>query len=50
MTTQKITRFALLAGAGLFSLSLASGVWAADVNKLVEDCASCHGKDGASTE
>ena len=47
---QKITRFALLAGAGLFSLSLATGVWAADVNKLVEDCANCHGKDGASTE
>jgi sulfide dehydrogenase cytochrome subunit len=50
MKMQKTTRFALLAGAGLFSLSLATGVWAADVNKLVEDCTSCHGKDGASTE
>jgi sulfide dehydrogenase cytochrome subunit len=50
MMTQKITRLALLASAGLFSLSLATGSWAADVNKLVEDCASCHGKDGASTE
>jgi len=50
MMTQKITRFALLAGAGLFSLSLATAAWAADVNKLAENCASCHGKDGASTE
>lgn len=50
MMTQKITRFALLAGAGLFSLTLATGAWAADVNKLAENCANCHGKDGASTE
>jgi cytochrome subunit of sulfide dehydrogenase len=50
MKTQKTTRFALLAGAGLFSLSLATAAWAADVNKLVENCANCHGKDGASTE
>jgi len=49
MMTQKTTRFALLAGAGLFSLSLASAVWA-DANKLAENCAGCHGKDGASTE
>lgn len=47
---QKTTRFALLAGVGLFSLFLATGAWAADVNKLVENCANCHGKDGASTE
>ena len=47
--TQKATGFVLLAGAGLFSLSLATGAWAADVNKLVENCANCHGKDGAST-
>jgi len=50
MMTQKATGFALLAGAGLFSLSLATGAWAADLNKLVENCANCHGKDGASTE
>jgi sulfide dehydrogenase cytochrome subunit len=50
MMTQKATRFALLAGAGLFSLSLTTGAWAADLNKLVENCANCHGKDGASTE
>jgi sulfide dehydrogenase cytochrome subunit len=48
--TQKTTRFAVLASAGLFSLSLATAAWAADINKLIEDCASCHGKDGASTE
>ena len=47
---QKTTGLALLAGAGLFGLSLASGAWAADVNKLVENCTGCHGKDGASTE
>ena len=45
----KTTRFVLLAGAGLFSLSLATGAWA-DANKLAEGCANCHGKDGASTE
>jgi sulfide dehydrogenase cytochrome subunit len=50
MMTKKTTRFALIAGAGLFSLSLATGAWAADVNKLAEGCANCHGKDGASTE
>ena len=49
MMTQKTTRLALLAGAGLFSLALSSGAWA-DVNKLAESCAGCHGKDGASTE
>lgn len=48
MMTQKATGFVLLAGAGLFGLSMATGVWATDVNKLVESCASCHGKDGAS--
>jgi sulfide dehydrogenase cytochrome subunit len=50
MKIQKTTRFALLAGAGLFSLTLATGAWAADVNKLAENCANCHGKDGVSTE
>jgi sulfide dehydrogenase cytochrome subunit len=50
MMMQKSFRFALLAGAGLFGLSLATGAWAADLNKLVENCANCHGKDGASTE
>ena len=48
MKTQKATRFALLAGAGLFSLSLATGAWAADINKLVDACTVCHERDGAS--
>ena len=47
---QKATGFALLACSALFGLSLASGVRAAEVSKLVETCANCHGKDGASTE
>ena len=37
---------ALVAMGGLVSYD----VDAADVGKLVEDCANCHGKDGASTE
>lgn len=50
MMTRRATGFVLLSGVGLFSLFLATGAWAADVNKLVENCANCHGKDGASTE
>ncbi len=49
MKTQKTIGFAFLVSAGLFSLSLATATWA-DVNKLAESCANCHGKDGASTE
>src|SRR5690242_19814077 len=37
----------VLAGAGLL---LAGGAQAADLAKLTEQCATCHGKDGASTE
>jgi sulfide dehydrogenase cytochrome subunit len=50
MMKRKATVFVLLAGAGLFGLSLATGARAADVNKLVGTCAECHGKDGASHE
>lgn len=50
MTTQRATRWALMAGTTLFSLILATSVSAADMTKLLEDCDSCHGKDGASTE
>lgn len=50
MNMKKIARLVWLSAVGLFSLSLASGTWAADVTKLVEDCANCHGKDGASTD
>ncbi|MFZ2302378.1 MAG: c-type cytochrome [Gallionella sp.] len=42
--------YALLAGCMLFGFSVASGASAADVNKLAENCASCHGKDGANTD
>jgi len=34
----------------LFGLSFAAGAWAADADKLVDNCVSCHGKGGASTE
>jgi cytochrome subunit of sulfide dehydrogenase len=37
--------------AGLFcALMFVGNTWAADVNKLVEECVDCHGKDGASKE
>ena len=48
MKTQKVIGFVLLAGAGLFSLSLATAAWAADLNKLVDSCTQCHERDGAS--
>jgi sulfide dehydrogenase cytochrome subunit len=47
---QKVTGFTLLACSALIGCSLANGVCAAEVVKLVEPCTSCHGKDGASTE
>ena len=43
------TGYVLLACSALFSLTLATGAWAADVNKLVEGCAVCHGKEGSNT-
>ena len=46
---QKIA-YALLAGGMLFGVTVASGAAAADVAKLAEGCAGCHGKDGANTE
>lgn len=50
MKKKTTNRLIVLAGTALFGLSLATGAGAADVNKLVEDCANCHGKDGASTD
>ena len=50
MMKRKATGLALLAGAGLFCLSLASGAWAADINKLVDACTECHERDGASRD
>jgi cytochrome subunit of sulfide dehydrogenase len=49
MKRKSIKSWVFLA-AGLAGACLASGVWAADVAKLVGDCANCHGKDGASTD
>ncbi len=34
----------------LITLSLSTKIIAADVNKLVESCTACHGKDGASKD
>lgn len=39
----------LLTVAALSSLTQANSAGAADVNKLIETCIDCHGKDGAST-
>lgn len=50
MKTQKLTGVALLAGAGLIGLSLATGAWAASLNKLVDACTECHERDGASRD
>lgn len=43
-------KFTMLASAVLLGLSFVAGAWAADIDKLVGSCVSCHGKDGASTE
>ncbi len=48
--TKKHIEYTLLVCVAVFNFSLINGVWAADVGKLVETCASCHGKGGASTE
>ena len=50
MKTKMTTASALLlTAAALSSLPQANSAGAADVNKLIETCADCHGKDGAST-
>ena len=43
-------KVALVASAAIFGLVAMTGAHAADVNSIVEGCANCHGKDGASTE
>jgi len=48
--TIKHARYEIFACSVLFCLSFTIGAWADDVNKLVEICTVCHGKDGASTE
>lgn len=44
------TGYATLACSALFYLLLPGAVSAADVDKLIEPCTSCHGADGVSTE
>ena len=43
-------KYVLLACGALFGLALATGAWAADLNKLIEPCTECHGNAGASLE
>ena len=43
-------RLALAVPAAIWGLLVTSAAAAANVAKLTETCASCHGKDGASTE
>jgi sulfide dehydrogenase cytochrome subunit len=43
---EKVLASGCTALAGIF---LALGAWAADINNMVETCASCHGNDGVST-
>lgn len=50
MNIKRLIRPAILASTVLCSMTLASGARAADIEKLVEDCNTCHGKDGVSTE
>jgi sulfide dehydrogenase cytochrome subunit len=40
----------LLIRSAVLALAFVGSAFAADVNTLLEECASCHGKDGASTE
>lgn len=47
---QKNVGAALLAASAVFSFTVATSAYAADVNKLAESCVNCHGKDGASAE
>ena len=47
---KRYSEYTLLVCAALISFALAGIAQAADVKKLVETCANCHGKNGASTE
>ncbi|MBI5891989.1 MAG: c-type cytochrome [Nitrosomonadales bacterium] len=42
--------YAALACSALLAVSVSTAAFAGDVNKLVEVCSSCHGKDGNSAE
>ena len=47
--TKRNIGYILSISIALIGFNLTSNAFAADVNKLVEACANCHGKDGAST-
>lgn len=49
MARRSFARFTILSTPFLMVL-LAAPAWAADVAKLADACAECHGKNGASTE
>jgi cytochrome subunit of sulfide dehydrogenase len=49
MVLERIS-YAKLACTALLGMSLTGAALAADINKLIEPCASCHGKDGNSNE
>lgn len=48
--TTRVTALTSFVCSIAFALLAAANASAADVSKLAEDCASCHGKDGVSTE
>jgi sulfide dehydrogenase cytochrome subunit len=50
MKTMKPGSRSVLWASALYALALSGSAWAADVNTLMDNCAACHGKDGASTE
>ena len=50
MFVQKNNKLGAFLLGGLMTLACIPGSYAADVKDLVEPCADCHGKDGASTD
>ncbi len=50
MAIQRNARLALIAGSALCGMTLLNVAQAADVQDLVGDCETCHGKDGISSE
>ena len=48
--TTRFNKIKLLASTVFIAFYLMNSAWAANVNKLTETCANCHGKGGASGE
>jgi len=46
----KQSKYLVAACVAVFGLSLATGATAVDLNKLIEPCAQCHGKDSENPE